>query len=174
MSFYEDSEKIAAENRAKSCCFTGHRDIPTAHREQLNTLLEKRIEQAIADGYSIFCAGGAVGFDTMSRQAVLKLKKRYPHISLHLYLPYPSQADKWSRRQKRLYEKIKSESDKITFAGIYAHQNLMRKRNMALADNSSLCIAYCTKTSGGTVFTVSYAMDKGLKVENLAHCIKEN
>ena len=37
-----------------------------------------------------------------------------------------------------------------------------------LVDYSGYCIAYCTKQSGGTVYTMNYAKDSGVKVVNLA------
>ena len=45
----------------------------------------------------------------------------------------------------------------------------MFKRNRHLIDNSSLCICYLTKNSGGTAFTVNYALKKGLIITNVAY-----
>ena len=44
----------------------------------------------------------------------------------------------------------------------------MHKRNRHLVDNSSVCVCYLAKDSGGTDYTVGYARLKGLKVINLA------
>ena len=44
----------------------------------------------------------------------------------------------------------------------------MHKRNRHLVDNSSLCICYLTKQSGGTAYTVSYAESHDLKIVNVA------
>ena len=43
----------------------------------------------------------------------------------------------------------------------------MHKRNRHLVDNSSLCIAYLTKESGGTAYTVNYARQSGLTIINI-------
>ena len=76
----------------QTCCFTGHRDIPKSEKESLQKRLENELISLIQQGVTIFKAGGALGFDTMSAQAVLKLKAAYLHIRLILVLPYKDQA----------------------------------------------------------------------------------
>jgi hypothetical protein len=44
----------------------------------------------------------------------------------------------------------------------------MQKRNRHLVDNSSVCICYLTKPTGGTAYTVNYARRSGLQVINMA------
>lgn len=44
--------------------------------------MEREIERSIQAGYVYFGAGGALGFDTLAAQMVLKLKERYPDIKL--------------------------------------------------------------------------------------------
>ena len=46
----------------KSCCVTGHRDIP---QQELNSVMEKlrnEVDAAIADGYTRFISGFAEGY----------------------------------------------------------------------------------------------------------------
>lgn len=45
---------------------------------------------------------------------------------------------------------------------------LMQKRNRHLVDNSSACICYLTKPTGGTAYTVNYASEHGLMIINIA------
>ena len=78
--------------RVNTCCFTGHRIIPSGEKETIRNLLETAIEKAIQDGYRFFGAGGALGFDTLAAQTVLTLKQQYPHIRLILVLPCINQA----------------------------------------------------------------------------------
>ena len=44
----------------------------------------------------------------------------------------------------------------------------MHKRNCHLVDNSSVCVCYLNRESGGTAYTVRYAGKKGLEIINLA------
>ena len=62
--------------RVNTCCFTGHRIIPSGEKETIRNLLETAIEKAIQDGYRFFGAGGALGFDTLAAQTVLTLKQQ--------------------------------------------------------------------------------------------------
>ena len=45
----------------------------------------------------------------------------------------------------------------------------MLKRDRYMVDNSDIVVAYLTKSSGGTYYTVKYANEKGVKVVNLAN-----
>lgn len=44
----------------------------------------------------------------------------------------------------------------------------MHKRNRHLVDNSSVCVCYLNRESGGTAYTVNYAKKNGLEIINLA------
>ena len=82
--------------KEKTCCFTGHREIPSGQRRRIFAKTEEAIEGLIKKGYLYFGAGGALGFDTIAAFAVLKLKERYPDIRLILVLPCFSQTRGWS------------------------------------------------------------------------------
>lgn len=60
--------------KSKTCCFTGHRKIPPENFEEISRRLETVIIRLIENGCIYFGAGGALGFDTLAAQAVLKLK----------------------------------------------------------------------------------------------------
>lgn len=64
--------------KEKTCCFTGHRDLPSSQYQNIFRKTEEKIEKFIMQGYRYFCAGGALGFDTIAALAVLKLKGRIP------------------------------------------------------------------------------------------------
>ena len=154
--------------RVKTCCFTGHRVLPSGEKETIRNLLETAIEKAIQDGYRFFGAGGALGFDTLAAQTVLTLKQQYPHIRLILVLPCINQANGWKQADIDEYERIKSLADKVVYTSTEYTYGCMHKRNRHLVDNSSLCICYLTKVSGGTAYTVRYAESKKISVFNLA------
>ncbi len=74
----------------QTCCFTGHRKIPPEQYAALARRLEQEITCLIGQGIVYFGAGGALGFDTLAAQTVLRLKKKYPQIKLILcYLTKP-------------------------------------------------------------------------------------
>ncbi len=154
--------------KEQTCCFTGHRNIPLLRLPQLKKRLLETIEEQIKSGYCYFGAGGALGFDTLAAQAVLKLKETYPHIRLILVLPCLSQTRGWREKDVAEYERIKSLADKVVYTSQEYSRGCMFKRNRHLVDNSSICIAFLSKDEGGTAYTVKYAQEKGVKVINLA------
>ena len=99
----------------KTCCFTGHRDIPNSILPQLRSQINEMVTALIESGICFFGAGGAIGFDTLAAEAVLNLRKKYPHVKLILVLPCPEQAGRWSREAKLRYEQIKKSADKIVY-----------------------------------------------------------
>lgn len=158
-------------DRKNSCCFTGHRDIPRSARQELERRLDDAVRALISQGYTVFCAGGAMGFDTMAARAVLKYKKQGRRVQLHLYLPCPDQDKYWPRRARREYAEIKKNSDMVCYRSDKCAKYSFAVRNRALVDNSSVCVGYCTRTTGGSAYTMNYALDNGLKVINLARLI---
>ena len=55
-------------------------------------------------------------------------------------------------------------TDKVVWTSEEYIRDCMFKRNRHLVDNSSLCICYLTKNTGGTAYTVRYAKSKGKTV----------
>ena len=154
--------------RNQTCCFTGHRRIDPTLYSILAKNLNATIEYLIKTGYRYFGAGGALGFDTMAAQCILKLKEKYPHIKLILVLPCLSQADHWSHNDITIYETIKSKADKVVYTSKEYTKDCMFKRNRHLVDNSSVCVCYLTKTIGGTAYTVKYAAQQGIRIINIS------
>lgn len=150
--------------RNKTCCFTGHRKIPPEQYDAIVGRLRAKIIDLIDEGYLYFGTGGAIGFDTMAAQMVLKLREEYPHIKLILILPCREQTRGWSFRDITIYEGIKARCNKFVYTSETYTKGCMFKRNRHMVDNSSVCVCYLTREKGGTAYTVRYAKDKGLKV----------
>ena len=70
---------------------------------------------------------------------------------------------------RRRYAYILERASEVRYASERSNSALaMRARNRYLVDHADCCIAYCTRSSGGTVYTVNYALECGLPVYNLA------
>lgn len=154
--------------KEKTCCFTGHRNIPIDQYQNIVEKTEKAIEALIKRGYLFFYAGGALGYDTIAEKAVLNLKKKYTDISLILALPCLTQAAKWTGEDKEIYESIKAQADKVIYTSQSYTQHCMHKRNRYLVDCSSACICYLTEKSGGTFYTVNYAKKNNLTIISIS------
>lgn len=77
--------------------------------------LEVEIEHLISLGVTSFCAGGALGFDTLSAGKILDFKKRFPQIKLVLVLPCKTQTNGWSEANKSEYNFILERADEIIY-----------------------------------------------------------
>lgn len=154
--------------RSKTVCFTGHRELPADNLPEISKRLEDTLATLIEQGYRYFGAGGALGFDTLAAQVVLRLRERYPQIRLILVLPCLNQTRGWSQADVDIYEELKRRADKVTYTSESYFRGCMQKRNRHLVDNSSVCICYLTKPAGGTAYTVSYARRCGLRIINVA------
>ena len=154
--------------REVTCCFTGHRQIPVEKVEIVKTRLREALISAVNSGYRYFGAGGALGFDTLAANEVLALKDYCLDVRLILVLPCKSQARGWKSRDIEVYEAIKKSAYKVEYISENYYNGCMHKRNRHLVDNSSMCICYLTKKSGGTHYTVHYTEEHGLNIINLA------
>jgi len=154
--------------REKTCCFTGHRNIPLLKRKAVARNLKTELTTLIENGYQFFGAGGALGFDTLAAKTVLELKEQYAHIKLILVLPCENQTRGWNEKDIEVYEDIKRQADKVVYTSKEYTRGCMHKRNRHLVDNSSTCIAYLTESKGGTAYTVDYAAKHGVTVFNIA------
>ena len=105
-----------------------------------------------AQGFTRFEAGGALGFDTLAENIVLRIKEEFPHVRLVLALPCPQQANSWQPKDVALYENILNRSDYYFYVSQSYHRGCMQQRNRRLVDDSELCVAYCTQATGGTAY----------------------
>ena len=152
---------------SKTCCFSGHRIIPKDEYDDLRRKTECIILDQIKKGYTVFKAGGALGFDMMCAKIVIELKKAFKNIELILVLPCLSQTKNWSEKDKNDYESIKENADKVIYTSEVYYKGCMQKRNRSLVDGSGLCICFLKKNTGGTAYTVKYAVKRGLTIINV-------
>ena len=156
------------DKMSKICCFTGHRSISLQSAQIINLKLENTLVNLIEnEGFTDFRAGGAVGFDSIAALAVIKLKKKYPNIKLHLILPHKGQDKYFPALEKDVYRFVVDSADSVTYIQNAYSDGVMFARNRALVDGSDLCIACLERLSGGTYQTVNYARKNKVKTINL-------
>lgn len=153
--------------RDQTCCFTGHRILPanaaTAILRKLDSILLPLIER----GVLVFWLGGALGFDTLAAEHLLKLKQQYPQIVIYLALPFEEYRNRWSETQKSRAANIDAQADQIVYCSHTPSKGAFLQRNRYMVDQSRYCIAYCNRSAGGTANTLRYAQQKGLVIQNL-------
>lgn len=158
-----------ADLRQRTCCFTGHRIIP---EKDLPGILEETknvVRRLIEHGVMFFGVGGAIGYDTEAAKLLFRLKTAgYPQIKVILVYPFEGFTSRWSNAQQIEYARLLPQYDKVVCVAQRASKEAYLARNRHLVDGSAYCIAYCTHSSGGTAYTVQYALKKGLSVYNMA------
>jgi uncharacterized phage-like protein YoqJ len=152
----------------RTCAFTGHREIPAAHIEQLKMHLDAAITAFFGMGCTRFYAGGARGFDTLAAERVLAFRSRHPEAELHLILPCRDQTKLWRTDERAVFEDILSRASQVRYIADTYTPTCMYERNRALVNGSDLCIAYLTRNTGGTLYTCAYALKNGVALLNLS------
>lgn len=155
---------------SQTCCFTGHRSIPLKETLLLRIRLREKIRALAERGVITFLAGGALGFDTLAAQEVLRLREEeLPQLQLGLVLPCLGQESRWSPEDAAVYHRLLRRADEVIYTGDQYTRSCMFVRNRYLVDHSAFCLCYLTRPGrSGTGYTVEYAREKGLAVFNLA------
>lgn len=155
--------------RKKTCCFTGHRDLPSKLLPVIRRQTSEAIEKLISENHvRYFGVGGAIGYDTLAAEVLFELKKIYPHIKVILVYPFEGFTSRWSAEQKVAFAKRLPLYDKRVCVAKAASKESYLMRDRHLVDGSAYCIAYCTRETGGTAYTLRYAKEQGIHIRNIA------
>ncbi|MGN0806575.1 MAG: SLOG family protein [Candidatus Coproplasma sp.] len=148
-------------DKMKCCAFTGHRNV----RGDLDlNALTAVIRSLIERGVTTFLNGMARGFDLISAQCVLNLKKQFPFIRLIACVPCPNQEKYFNAEDKRIYKQVIERCDRVDLISPDYFKTCMLVRNRYMVDNSSYLIAYDRGEDGGTKYTLDYAKNKKMEI----------
>ena len=162
------------EKRLHRCCFTGHRpEKISATEEAVKAWLDKQIDQAIADGYTTFISGCAMGVDLWAAQIVQSRKKDNPSLRLIAATPWPGFGARWKDGWKEQYFDLLKTADMVVNICDHYHKGVFRMRNEWMVDHSGRVIAYYNGTPGGTRNTIQYAEKKMIEVVMLQEQAEE-
>ena len=156
--------------REFTCCFTGHREILAQEEPLIAQRTEVYVRRLIEQGVKYFGVGGALGYDTLAARLLFTLRRdEFSHIKIILVYPFAGYTKHWSPEQKAVYHRLFACYDKTVCVSQYATKGAYLQRNRHLVDFSQYCIAYCTKSTGGTAYTLRYAKSRGLDIKNVAN-----
>ena len=83
----------------KTCCVTGHRDLPQKEINRVKAALRREIEKAVADGFICFMSGFGEGVDQYFAEIVLEIRESNPALELVAIIPYRKRLDNlWERK----------------------------------------------------------------------------
>ncbi len=164
--------KTGVTEPEKSCCFSGHRIVRHEDREIIIRNLPVLLEELYANGINTFISGGALGFDTIAADEVIRLRRRHPDVRLILALPCKEQAARWTDTQKTQYDNMLSSADDVLYISERYLPGCMQKRNRFMVDNCMTIIVYIQSASSGTGYTTKYALDNERNIINILTEIK--
>ena len=79
--------------KGKTCCVTGHRDIPAEQVGHIKKSLEQEVDLAISEGFTCFISGFAVGVDLLFAEIITEKITENPTIKLIAAIPYQRRLD---------------------------------------------------------------------------------
>ena len=166
--------------RQESCCFTGHRPnkLPWRYNEEdprchaLKCRMADAVELAYEQGFRHFLCGMAQGCDLYFCECVLALREKYSDVTIEAAIPCPTQADAWPAAEQERYAKLVGACDFETLVSARYTSSCMQRRDRYMVDHASLLIAAFDGSTGGTRYTVEYALRRGLTIVDLS--IPEN
>lgn len=162
---FEEEKKI-------TCCFTGHRPekLPWGDNENsaacmaLKERLASTLDELYSRGFRHFISGMAQGCDLYFAEAALSLREGRPNVVVEAAIPCLSQSKSWREEERARYQSILDRSDLETVVQQHYTQGCMLRRDRFMVDRSALLLAVYNGSSGGTRYTINYALDKGLEV----------
>ena len=157
---------------SRTCCFTGHRPdkLPWGYDEldprclALKGSMAREIEGLYRRGFRHFISGMAQGCDLWFAEAALALREQYPDLSVESAVPCPTQADSWQPGQRLRWQDILARCDLETVVQQNYDRFCMFRRDRYMVDRSAAILAVFDGTSGGTQYTLNYAMEKKLEI----------
>ncbi|MBQ8135116.1 MAG: hypothetical protein IJ192_12040 [Clostridia bacterium] len=141
------------DNKEKTCCFFGHREVMHNIRPRLTAIIEKLITE---EGVTEFYVGNQGQFDSMVFYVLKELKAKYPKIRYTVVLAYMP-----DEHIRELYGEDTLFPDGLeTVPKRFA----ISKRNDWMIQQSGIAVCYVHKVTGGAVKFRDKAGNKGLRV----------
>ena len=149
----------------KICCFTGHRIIAKKDIPFLMERIETLVLKLIREGTVVFRVGGALGFDTLAAQLLMKLRDEDGiNLKIILYCPFPDFISRWTSKQQKEFYTLYPKYDGVVYSEQKGSREAYLMRNRQMVDGAQFCIAYCIKEHSGTAYTIRYAEEQGVQV----------
>jgi len=158
---------LPPRSEQNSVCFTGHRMLLTAELPRIRLRLRSVVHDLYQLGYRWFICGGALGFDTLAAQEVIAAKEIFPDIGLLIAVPCADQSARWEASDQAKYINIRNRADEVVVLSPRYFNGCMHLRNQFMVHHAAVCVCWLYRFSGGTGYTVRYALSCRRKVINL-------
>ena len=129
--------------KGKTCCVTGHRDLPQNEINKIKAALEHEIDAAVTDGFTYFA------------ELVLERKQTNPALELIAVIPYRKRLDSLNKKT-RTRELLEACADVVVIQEKYL-PSVYSHRNRYMVEHSDRVIAvYDGRETGGTAKTIRF------------------
>ena len=145
----------------KTCCVTGHRDIPVERLAYVEYQLRQEILSAIKDGYTQFISGFAEGTDLIFAAIVAEQKHHYPNLFLEAAIPY---AGRMKTKNHQFHELLQACDGIMTVCEKYTASCFMQRNRHMVRESQRVIAVYDGREKGGTLFTMRYVHTLGKEV----------
>lgn len=145
----------------KTCCVTGHREIPDDRLSYVEKELRREIQEAIRDGYTRFLSGFAEGVDLIFAAIVAEEKNRHPQLTLEAAIPY---AGRLKTPNKRFHELLQACDGVRVECQIYTPSCFMQRNRYMVHQSQRVIAVYDGRDHGGTLFTMRCAHTLGKEI----------
>lgn len=140
-------------NKEKTCCFFGHREVTHNIRPKLTAIIERLITE---EGVTEFYVGNQGQFDSTVYSVLKELKANYPHIRYTVVLAYiPDEYIKEVYGEDTLFpDGLESVPKKYAIS----------KRNVWMIHQSGFVVCYVYKITGGAAKFREKAKKRKLRI----------
>ena len=145
----------------KTCCITGHRDIPAERMTYVEQQLRQEVLEAIKAGYTRFISGFAEGTDLMFAAIVAEQKELHPELFLEAAIPY---AGRLKTRNKQFHALLQACDGIKVMCREYTPSCFMQRNRYMVRVSQRVIAVYDGRDRGGTLFTLRYAHTLGREI----------
>ena len=153
---------------SRACCFTGHRALPPTRDfayAALTESLARAIDEAIDErDCTSFYTGGAIGFDLIAAELMLRRKERDLRLSLTVCVPYCGHDAHFSPEDRARWAAVREQADQTLYLSDRYAPACFWNRNRYMVDHSDLLIAYVRDPKSGSGQTYALAKERGLDI----------
>ena len=165
--------------KSTTCGFSGYRPTKfdfslteeTPQYRRLMDALRDVVSRCFTDGYRTFLCGMAPGFDLLAGSVVARIKNtdpQYDMMQLLAMIPYEGFVKSFDPYWKRIYFSLLAKADRVVYTSKEYEKGCYYLRDREIVEHSSRLVCYYDGKPGGTAYTVSYALQKGITVMNIA------
>lgn len=145
----------------KTCCVTGHRDIPAERMADVEQALRREVLAAIEDGYTRFISGFAEGIELLFAALVAEEMEHRPELFLEAAIPY---AGCMKTKNRQFHALLHACNGVKVVCEAYAPSCFMQRNRYMARESQRIIAVYDGRDHGGTLFTLRYAHTLGKEV----------